>query len=1186
MSYTYPRWFGNLPERAKIVALPYLSNCDLSEQLKEVMEGPGVAFVVFTEIVAVFSGSTFWAIIIFLFLVTTGLSTMQGILQGIITPLQDTFSFLRRHTTLLTVGVCTSMSLGSFFFVQPSGSYYVNLLDDYWASLPLFSILILENVSMAWIYGARRFHADLIIILGRPISSVYRLLWCFVSPFVLLILFLIILIHLYVRPITYMAWNSSISNEVLQSYPPWGKVLLTLLTVFTILPIPVYSLYILLNKISPDSMMHHRDTDFFKDDVKEEKQKTRPRLPVGQSLKKMNKNRRLFPPPAPFTSGPRLPSPPPPISLPTNLGTQTPESGRGGEGGERPRGSRSPAANPPPVLGSPSSRKWRMERPWSPRLPGRSQWTCPKKAMVALEDKEPEAHKQSQTLSSPPLRLSGKILTKTQNFVVQNKRTENILLQIAFSIGLGSMWRFPYLCHRNGGGDFILIYFFLLFLLGIPLLYMEMVMGQWLRMDSIRIWKHLVPLMGGLGYASILVNEGLGQEASSLPPPHIVVSKSPVSALFTPQAHYVHPQVCIMVSVYNSIIITWCFCFLSNSFYHPLPWTHCPLFNNNVTGLSCLRTVSHQYFWYEAALNATVNIEEGGQHLVLNLTLGTLATWCLLFVIIITGLKLSMPLLIITIFLPCFFFLALLIRCLFLEGAATSLKHLVTSERSSWASWDLWHQAGGHVLYSLGLGMGTTINISSYKAGSNNYVLAVLCVAVVNLVISLVATSIIFTVLGFWISTSGHACVKKSVLWVLDMIKRGVLPQNVSPPPGILTPLDYLKWIDSLPEHLQYQIMHASPSCSIEALSKEFMQGPGLAFPAFSQAVSLLPGAPFWAFVFFLTLFMMQLTTLVKIVESIVFPLHNAIWFIRKQPMVLPGLALTPDPALPIDLNVAKPASALVVVCLGGFLGSLVFTSRAGSYIMSLFDEALVPLTLFIIVVFQNGTLAWVYGANRFREEMYSELGRLLWSSCPFLWCYVTMPGLLVLLTICLLHLYNKAPPYYIAWNSSIGQEIEQPYLQSTLGWITFLGIVVLLPIPIYPLQHWWFLQDHIASDPFEKLLSKKATVVPLKPSDWPKYHSAKPTFQERKSENSLMMMRSSVPLFREPNEDPEWREEMPFSRQTESYSGFSLPFVSSLPSAVSMSLPASRQASALSVAADGERRRTKADSVPKKAGP
>lgn len=66
------------------------------------MEGPGVAIVAFTDIISVFSGFTFWAIIIFMFLVTMGLSTMIGILQGIITPLQDTFSSLRKHTKLLT----------------------------------------------------------------------------------------------------------------------------------------------------------------------------------------------------------------------------------------------------------------------------------------------------------------------------------------------------------------------------------------------------------------------------------------------------------------------------------------------------------------------------------------------------------------------------------------------------------------------------------------------------------------------------------------------------------------------------------------------------------------------------------------------------------------------------------------------------------------------------------------------------------------------------------------------------------------------------------------------------------------------------------------------------------------------------------------------------------------------------
>lgn len=54
------------------------------------------------------------------------------------------------------MGVCVPMFLGSLIFVRPSGSYYVNLLDDYWVSLPLFFIIILENIAMAWIYGARR----------------------------------------------------------------------------------------------------------------------------------------------------------------------------------------------------------------------------------------------------------------------------------------------------------------------------------------------------------------------------------------------------------------------------------------------------------------------------------------------------------------------------------------------------------------------------------------------------------------------------------------------------------------------------------------------------------------------------------------------------------------------------------------------------------------------------------------------------------------------------------------------------------------------------------------------------------------------------------------------------------------------------------------------------------------------
>ncbi|XP_049476727.1 orphan sodium- and chloride-dependent neurotransmitter transporter NTT5-like isoform X4 [Panthera uncia] len=290
-SSIYPKWFKNLPEQMKSMILPHLSNCNLSEQLKEVMEGPGVAFVAVTDTISVFSGSTLWAIVIFVLLANLGLSTMIGIMQGIITPLQDTFASLRKQTKLLTVGICALMFLGSLIFVRPCGSYYVNLLDDYWASLPLLLIVILENVAMAWIYGARRFLADLIIMLGRPISPIFRWLWCFLSPFVLLVLFVNTLIHLCLKNITYLAWDSSISNEVIRTYPSWAKVLLIISIVITILPIPAYFLYTLIDVAFSVSVIHSKVTVIFKPEAKGNSLKPHPRLQVMQSQKvnKMDK---------------------------------------------------------------------------------------------------------------------------------------------------------------------------------------------------------------------------------------------------------------------------------------------------------------------------------------------------------------------------------------------------------------------------------------------------------------------------------------------------------------------------------------------------------------------------------------------------------------------------------------------------------------------------------------------------------------------------------------------------------------------------------------------------------------------------------------------------------------------------------------------------------------------------------
>uniref|UniRef100_A0A5G2QGH1 Uncharacterized protein n=1 Tax=Sus scrofa TaxID=9823 RepID=A0A5G2QGH1_PIG len=288
-SSLYPSWLNSLPEHIKIAILPYLVECDLSEQLNKVMVGPGVAIVAFSNIITVFSGSTFWAIVIFTLLVNLGLSTMVGIIQGIVTPLQDTFSSLREYSKLLPVSICVPMFLGSLLFVRPSGSYYVNLLDDYWASLALFFIVILESVAMAWIYGARRFLADLSIMLGRPISPIYRWLWCFLSPFVLLVLFLSTLIHLSVKKITYFAWDSRISDEVTRVYPSWAKVLLTVLILVTILPVPAYFFHTIVRRLASATVIHSMTTVVFKPEAKGGSPKGLPRLQVRQSLKKMNK---------------------------------------------------------------------------------------------------------------------------------------------------------------------------------------------------------------------------------------------------------------------------------------------------------------------------------------------------------------------------------------------------------------------------------------------------------------------------------------------------------------------------------------------------------------------------------------------------------------------------------------------------------------------------------------------------------------------------------------------------------------------------------------------------------------------------------------------------------------------------------------------------------------------------------
>lgn len=54
------------------------------------------------------------------------------------------------------MGCCVVAFFCGLLFVQRSGNYFVTMFDDYSAGLPLTVVVILENVSVAWIYGTQR----------------------------------------------------------------------------------------------------------------------------------------------------------------------------------------------------------------------------------------------------------------------------------------------------------------------------------------------------------------------------------------------------------------------------------------------------------------------------------------------------------------------------------------------------------------------------------------------------------------------------------------------------------------------------------------------------------------------------------------------------------------------------------------------------------------------------------------------------------------------------------------------------------------------------------------------------------------------------------------------------------------------------------------------------------------------
>uniref|UniRef100_A0AAX7V0Z5 Transporter n=1 Tax=Astatotilapia calliptera TaxID=8154 RepID=A0AAX7V0Z5_ASTCA len=570
-----------------------------------------------------------------------------------------------------------------------------------------------------------------------------------------------------------------------------------------------------------------------------------------------------------------------------------------------------------------------------------------------------------------------------------NSKIEYFLAQVGFSVGLGNVWRFPYLCHQNGGGAFLLLYILLMLIVGIPLFFLELAAGQAIRQGSIGVWKYISPRLSGIGYSSCVV--------------------------------------CFFVALYYNVILAWSLFYLGNSFQHPLPWEKCPE-QGNVTGKrvkECIKSSPTSYFWYRKALDITDSIDETGSfntYIVCCL----LAAWTIVCLGMFKGIKTSVKVMYFSSIFPYVVLFCFLIRGLLLDGAFEGIGFMFYPKLEIWADVQVWRQAATQVFFALGLGFGSIIAYSSYNPRNNNCHRDAFTVSFINFLTSVLATLVVFAVLGFRAKNKVMECVASNLNDLSKHFHDGLVPNNVMPPfnysdPKSVALKDYSNWFE------QYASMVPGnlTDCDLEKEMQKGVEGTGLAFIAFTEAMTLLPGSPFWSALFFLMLLNLGLSTMFGTMEGILAPLSERFKCLARNKTKL-----------------------TIASCIIGFLLGLLFTQRCGNYFMMMFDDYSATLPLIIVVVFETFSVSWLYGADRFLNDIEGMLGWRPSVVYKYLWKYICLFAMLGLLGATTIRMFLSRPTY-MSWNQEKASEEHLEYPDWALAVLALLIIFATLPVPV-----------------------------------------------------------------------------------------------------------------------------------------
>uniref|UniRef100_A0A8C6TI36 Transporter n=1 Tax=Neogobius melanostomus TaxID=47308 RepID=A0A8C6TI36_9GOBI len=307
------------------------------------------------------------------------------------------------------------------------------------------------------------------------------------------------------------------------------------------------------------------------------------------------------------------------------------------------------------------------------------------------------------------------------------KKIDFLLSVIGFAVDLANVWRFPYLCYKNGGGAFLIPYILFLFIAGMPLFYMELALGQFNREGAATVWK-ICPVFKGVGYTVILI------------------------ALY--------------VGFYYNVIIAWSLHYLFSSMTRDLPWLNC---GNSWNSPNCTDPIAingsvlgngTSYAKYKIT-PAAEYYERGVLHLYesrgindlgpprWDLSLCLIAVVFLLYFSLWKGVKSSGKVVYITATMPYVVLFVLLIRGVTLPGSMDGIRAYLHIDFKRLNNLEVWIDAATQIFYSLGAGFGVLIAFASYNKFDNNCYRDALLTSTVNCVTSFFSGFAIFSVLGY-----------------------------------------------------------------------------------------------------------------------------------------------------------------------------------------------------------------------------------------------------------------------------------------------------------------------------------------------------------------------------------------------------------------------------------------------------